>query len=109
EASVEDLFNQPLHPYTKAMLDSIPNLEEDVNRLAAIPGKVPPADDFPKGCRFAPRCPFVMDKCLEVNPELEKSSPQQKVRCHHLEGGKWYGRAGTNNVGSEAVEKIFLH
>lgn len=88
EASVEDLFNQPLHPYTKAMLDSIPNLEEDVNRLAAIPGKVPPADDFPKGCRFAPRCPFVMDKCLEVNPELEKSSPQQKVRCHLYEGGK---------------------
>lgn len=88
EASAEDLFNDPLHPYTKALLESVPDLEEDQDRLTAIPGKVPPAHDFPKGCRFAPRCPFVMDKCLAIHPELENITARQKVRCHLYEGEK---------------------
>jgi peptide/nickel transport system ATP-binding protein len=80
-APVDKLFDEPLHPYTQGLLDSIPAIEGNIERLKSIKGNVPLPDEMPKGCRFAPRCPKVFDKCLTANPELLKAAPGQKVRC----------------------------
>ncbi|MCR6097648.1 ABC transporter ATP-binding protein [Salipaludibacillus agaradhaerens] len=80
-APVDKLFDEPLHPYTQGLLDSIPAIEGKIERLKSIKGNVPLPDEMPKGCRFAPRCPKVFDKCLTANPELLKTAPGQKVRC----------------------------
>ncbi len=58
-----EIFEEPLHPYTKALLASIPVLMEKKNRLSVIPGTVPNPTEFPRGCRFGPRCSYVMPKC----------------------------------------------
>ncbi len=66
---VRDIFNHPSHPYTEALLASVPKLEEDIDRLYAIEGQPPALHDLPQGCSFAARCPYVMDRCLEEYPE----------------------------------------
>ena len=66
--SVRDIFNQPSHPYTEALLASVPKMEEDVDRLYAIEGQPPLLHDLPVGCSFADRCPYVMDRCREEYP-----------------------------------------
>jgi oligopeptide/dipeptide ABC transporter ATP-binding protein len=53
--SVRDIFNRPSHPYTQALLHSLPRMDEDVERLHSITGQPPPLRDLPAGCRFAPR------------------------------------------------------
>jgi len=82
EAPVRELFMNPKHPYTSALLKTMPNLDADVKRLPSIPGTVPPAYALPEGCRFAPRCPFAMDQCHEVMPEVIHIQGEHKVRCH---------------------------
>jgi peptide/nickel transport system ATP-binding protein len=82
EAITEDLFLNTKHPYTTALLKTIPNIDVELHRLDSIPGSVPPAHLFPKGCRFASRCEHAMDICLEENPALIKINSQHKVRCH---------------------------
>ncbi|MFJ5563973.1 ABC transporter ATP-binding protein [Lysinibacillus xylanilyticus] len=82
EAPVRELFTNPKHPYTTALLKSMPNLDTDVKRLPSIPGTVPPAYALPEGCRFAPRCPFAMEHCHEVLPEVIHIQDEHKVRCH---------------------------
>jgi peptide/nickel transport system ATP-binding protein len=83
--NVETLFENPKHPYTKGLLDSLPSLEKEVDRLGAIKGTVPPSYSFPKGCRFSDRCPFVMDKCREANPQLIETETGHDVRCYLYE------------------------
>lgn len=85
EAPVRELFLQAKHPYTEALLKSIPSLDNDTERLDSIPGTVPPAHLFPKGCRFASRCKHVMEKCHEENPNLVEINSQHKVRCYLYE------------------------
>ena len=63
QAAALDLFGRPRHPYTEALLDSIPQLTPKGEPLHAIPGMVPRADQFPAGCRFAPRCSYVLEAC----------------------------------------------
>ncbi len=79
--SADDIFNTPLHPYTRALMDSIPVIDEDRERLLAIPGTVPSAANFPQGCRFAERCTLVQPSCREQMPELRELRPNQYVRC----------------------------
>ncbi|MCM3081854.1 ABC transporter ATP-binding protein [Brevibacillus invocatus] len=89
EADVKQLFDEPKHPYTRGLLNSMPSLNNNQERLDAIPGAVPLLTEMPKGCRFAPRCSQVMDVCREKNPELKSISETQKCRC-------WlYGEGGT--------------
>ena len=90
EAPAKDLFLNTKHPYTTALLKTIPKLDVELDRLESIPGSVPPAHLFPKGCRFASRCEYAMDICLEKNPNLIEINPQHKVRCH------LYGDQGGN-------------
>ncbi|WP_309228256.1 ABC transporter ATP-binding protein [Virgibacillus saliphilus] len=85
EAPVEQLFDTTKHPYTTGLLGSLPSLEKETRRLGAIKGTVPPAHSFPKGCRFSDRCPHVMDRCYEANPELLEIEVNHQVRCYLYE------------------------
>lgn len=85
ETTVERLFEEPKHPYTSGLLESLPALDKDVDRLGSIKGTVPPAYNFPVGCRFSDRCPHVMDKCRQANPDLYATEPGHNVRCYLYE------------------------
>ncbi len=80
--TADDVFDTALHPYTRALMESIPIIEEEKERLASIPGTVPSAANFPPGCRFADRCPLAKDVCRETMPELRELRPNHFVRCH---------------------------
>ena len=82
EASVDDLFENPLHPYTIGLIGSIPSIEGDEQeRLYSIKGTVPPPEHFPEGCRFAPRCPHAFDRCFADAPTLSPQKGTRSVRC----------------------------
>jgi peptide/nickel transport system ATP-binding protein len=83
--SVETLFENPKHPYTTGLLESLPSLEKEVDRLGAIKGMVPPSYSFPVGCRFADRCPNALPKCLDNNPVLVEVEAGHNVRCYLYE------------------------
>lgn len=78
---VDTLFEDPKHPYTWGLMNSIPKLDRDVDRLEAIPGSVPSPLNFPDGCKFNTRCPLAEGKCYEVEPDLEEVVKGHKVRC----------------------------
>ena len=80
-APARELLQRPLHPYTRALMNSVPGLDADADRLTAIPGAVPRLGAFPPGCRFAPRCPIAKAECSEKIPELLEVEPGRFVRC----------------------------
>ena len=80
-APARDLLRRPLHPYTRALMRSVPELGHVVPRLSAIPGTVPGLGNWPKGCRFAPRCPIARPECAEKLPELIEVEAGRWVRC----------------------------
>jgi len=82
--SVRDIFNQPSHPYTEALLASVPKLEEDVDRLYSIEGQPPTLHDLPQGCPFAPRCQYTMDRCREEYPPEVIASAGHSASCWRL-------------------------
>jgi oligopeptide/dipeptide ABC transporter ATP-binding protein len=81
EAPTGRLFARPAHPYTEGLMGAVPNLEERRERLRAIPGQVPPANAWPAGCRFHPRCPHAWEKCRETMPPLLDVGGGHKARC----------------------------
>ena len=82
---VRSIFNNPSHPYTEALLSSVPKLEEDVDRLYSIEGQPPTLHDLPPGCPFAPRCQYVMEKCSQVYPPEFNVSDGHHAACWRLE------------------------
>ncbi len=78
---VETLFANPKHPYTWGLMNSIPRMDKEVERLTAIPGIVPSSLDFPEGCKYNTRCPLADEKCLTQEPEIEEVEKGHKVRC----------------------------
>jgi peptide/nickel transport system ATP-binding protein len=84
EGTVDSIFNRPHHPYTWGLLGSLPRLETDLERLAQIPGQPPSLLNPPPGCRFHPRCAYVMDVCKTKVPELAPVSndPLHRQACH---------------------------
>jgi peptide/nickel transport system ATP-binding protein len=84
QAEVHDLFNRPQHPYTWGLMGSLPRLEADVERLTQIPGQPPSLLRPPAGCRFHPRCPYVMEVCKTTVPQLvpTQRDPDHLQRCH---------------------------
>jgi peptide/nickel transport system ATP-binding protein len=80
EASVYELFDNPIHPYTKGLMGAIPR-GRAAERLTDIPGTVPPMWDLPKGCAFAPRCPGASPRCLEERPPFEEKRPGHFAAC----------------------------
>ncbi len=86
EASVGDIFRRPAHPYTIGLLDSLPRIDRDIDKLTLIEGSVPSAHDLPQGCHFAPRCRFVKEECTHRVPPLEQIHPGQNVACFNPRG-----------------------
>jgi oligopeptide/dipeptide ABC transporter ATP-binding protein len=80
-APAQGLLRKPLHPYTKALMGSVPRLNQGAPRLSAIPGNVPRIGNYPPGCRFYPRCPTARDECATRMPELIEIEPGRWVRC----------------------------
>ena len=76
-----ELLRRPLHPYTKALMNSVPKLSGNVERLTAIAGNVPTLGNFPTGCRFYPRCPSAHPECATTMPQLVEVEPKRWVRC----------------------------
>jgi len=74
-----EILNSPKHPYTEALLDCLPKKGKELN---AIKGSVPNLSNLPSGCKFHPRCPYVMEKCLKQEPDFIKISQGHSVRCY---------------------------
>jgi len=81
-ADVEELFANPLHPYTQGLMRAIPMIGRPLERLETIPGSVPDLIYPPPGCRFHPRCPMAVDRCNVVKPELIDGGKNHTVACH---------------------------
>jgi peptide/nickel transport system ATP-binding protein len=82
QGDVGAILNHPMHPYTQGLIRSVPKLDVAVERLYSIAGTVPTLDKIPRGCRFAPRCPEVMEVCATVSPEMRELAEGQCARCH---------------------------
>ena len=85
--AVKDIFHNPLHPYTSGLLKSIPSPNDKKEVLFSIKGSIPSPNDYPKGCRFSPRCPYCDERCLNELPPLFKMGEGRMVRCWKYEGG----------------------
>ncbi len=83
-AGVRDLFNKPAHPYTRALLDSIPNLDEEVDRLYSIDGQPPALHGLPPGCAFAPRCSWATRRCDTEYPAEVFLGSDHMARCWEI-------------------------
>lgn len=81
EAETKKLFETPSHPYTQALLNSIPKIDKDLDRLYTIEGTLPDPFNMPKGCNFAPRCEYKTDICLKNEPIRTELSSDQYVYC----------------------------
>ncbi|HET8606096.1 MAG TPA: oligopeptide/dipeptide ABC transporter ATP-binding protein, partial [Gaiellaceae bacterium] len=81
QGPVDEIFKRPQHPYTWGLLGSLPRLDTDVERLVQIQGQPPSLLNPPRGCRFHPRCPYVMDVCKAEDPPL---APVPGDKNHHV-------------------------
>jgi peptide/nickel transport system ATP-binding protein len=82
-APVRDLFHNPLHPYTRGLLASLPRIDgPKAKRLTTIPGAVPDIHSLPAGCKFTTRCPERFEPCPDIEPPLVEAAPDHWVRCH---------------------------
>jgi len=80
-SSIEELFSEPLHPYTKGLLAAVPNPLQKIDKLIPIKGTVPNLIYPPSGCRFHPRCPYAMPICKEKRPPRKEIKPGHFVEC----------------------------
>jgi len=76
------IFHKPVHPYTKGLIESFPNIKSDVIRIVSIPGSPPNLLRPPSGCRFHPRCPYAMKICKRKEPDLIEVAENHFVACH---------------------------
>ncbi len=84
-ASKRDIFDVPRHPYTKALLDSVPSSRKTKQQFRAISGDVPSPADPPPGCRFNTRCPMAQEICKRAPPPLHEVAPGHDVACHFVD------------------------
>src|SRR6185503_14998762 len=82
EAPVAELFKNPHHPYAEGLLNAMPQVGQQRERLATIPGTVPPPTNWPAGCRFNDRCPYAWERCLAEHPPLYQIGAGHVSRCH---------------------------
>src|SRR5215217_6453824 len=86
EGDTRTILKNPQHPYTQYLIKSLPKLDERSERVS-IPGRPPALDNPPSGCRFHPRCPYVMDKCRTIDPEVITIEDGHRVACHLVTEG----------------------
>ena len=84
EAAMTTIFHAPAHPYTRGLMASLPQLEQQSEHLESIPGMMPGLRDIPSGCRFHPRCPLGDDECAQYEPQLRQLNDQHWVACHKV-------------------------
>jgi peptide/nickel transport system ATP-binding protein len=84
-ADVDTIYNAPRHPYTQELLKAFPDLSQPDKRLISIPGYPPKLDALPPGCRFAPRCPLVVERCHTELPQVRALQADHLVSCHLAE------------------------
>lgn len=96
EASVNQLFTQPNHPYTQGLLSAIPSITTDIPELLTIPGNPPSALFSPKGCPFKLRCQKADDTCSQITPAITQLSADASVACHHI-------NSAIDNTAMEAI------
>ena len=96
QGDVRQIFNDPRHPYTEALINSVPKMEETVERLYAIPGNPPSVTERPSGCNFQPLCDGNNPECVTSEPILIEESPDHWVAycqpCKESHGCKWFPR-----------------
>lgn len=80
--TLEDIFDHTLHPYTKGLFNSLPNMEDRGTRLKPIPGLMPDPSRLPKGCAFADRCEYATDRCFQERPAVIHRTEEHLVACH---------------------------
>lgn len=85
-ASIDVIYNEPLHPYTQRLLQAFPDVDNPASTLASIPGYPPPLDALPEGCRFEPRCHRKSDICAVESPPLVAVNSGHYVACHQVRG-----------------------
>ena len=102
ETPVADLFDQPAHPYTRALLKSRPSATEEIGRMDAIPGLPPLSADAVPGCPFHPRCEFAKDRdiCRSEQPPLQVVAPGRRAACHLVAEVLKAGEAKASNASS---------
>jgi oligopeptide/dipeptide ABC transporter ATP-binding protein len=93
--SVRDIFHRPAHPYTEALLRSIPRLDEELDRLPTIEGQPPALHALGPGCSFAPRCAYVQARCKEAYPPTSEHGPGHTANCWHTAPVAMGAAAGT--------------
>ncbi len=86
-SDVDSIFNEPLHPYTRRLLEAFPDLSRLEGKLVSIPGHPPRLNKLPPGCRFAPRCPEAFERCRVEQPGVRQVRPGHWVTCHLMEEG----------------------
>jgi oligopeptide/dipeptide ABC transporter ATP-binding protein len=86
EGPVTAVFERPSHPYTRLLLESIPSLDHEQERLPSIPGMVPGLSQLPPGCRFHPRCPLARPACAERAPPAIEVEQGHRAACIALNG-----------------------
>lgn len=91
--NLEDIYDHGEHPYTIGLFGSIPDLDNDTERLSPITGLMPDPTNLPAGCSFSPRCPHCTEVCMAEDPSLRETAPGHMVKCHRLRenGGKREG------------------
>ena len=100
---VDELYENPKHPYTRGLMRSIPRLTADIERLSVIEGSVPNPAALPSGCSFHPRCPHATRDCESYSPELREVSSDREVACIHARG---YGAADETGTESTADTSV---
>ena len=88
ESSVLALFSRPLHPYTRALMASMPAMNSQLKRLTEIPGMVPSPHELGRGCAFAARCQYAQQRCVDENPPLTNQGEDHVVACFAVEEGR---------------------
>lgn len=105
--NLEDIYENGRHPYTIGLFGSIPDLDNDTERLNPIAGLMPDPTNLPEGCSFSPRCPHCMQRCRTEEPGLSETTPGHLVKCHLFSQGQ--ERDGGNEAGqrdgSEVIEQ----
>jgi len=103
-SDIFSLFQEPKHPYTIGLLNSLPRHDIDQEKLEPIHGNVPNVHEMPQGCRFAPRCPAATDLCRAELPDLMKNDSGNDVRCW-IYSDRWDGEAEVSVYGKKRIAK----
>jgi oligopeptide/dipeptide ABC transporter ATP-binding protein len=109
-AATRDLFRDPRHPYTKGLFASLPARNRRGQDLATLEGVVPDPSNWPKACRFAPRCPYRWDQCDLIAPKFRPAGSDRPVRCHlydpEIPGRPDIGRARAEHVTGDVTSDL---